>query len=117
VATFAYNAATGSRKWLAVYHGRRPSEQTQSVAASPDGALVYVTGTTPGFRSNSLNATTIAYRTATGMTSWAARYRGRRDFSGAASLAVGPTGQAVFITGFLGAHDGCCNFLTVAYQP
>jgi len=42
---------------------------------------------------------------------------GRRDFAGANSLAVGPTGPAVFVTGFLGAHDGCCNFGTVAYQP
>ncbi len=84
---------------------------------SPDGALVYVTGTAPGFRSNSANFATIAYRAADGRTSWEARYRGRRDFAGANSLAVGPTGQAVFVTGFLGVHDGCCNFGTVAYQP
>ena len=28
-----------------------------------------------------------------------------------------PDRAAVFVTGFLGVHDGCCNFETVAYQP
>jgi hypothetical protein len=28
-----------------------------------------------------------------------------------------PGGAGVFGTGFIGVHDGCCNFGTVAYQP
>jgi hypothetical protein len=48
---------------------------------------------------------------------WASRYRGPRNFSFANALAVSPTGQGVFVTGYIDVHDGCCNFGTVAYQP
>ena len=120
-ATVAYSAASGRQHWARTFSASSSltARFTGAVAigVSPDGALVYVTGTVPGFRSNSANFATIAYRAADGRTSWEARYRGRRDFAGANPLAVGPTGQAVFVTGFLGAHDGCCNFGTVAYQP
>ena len=78
---------------------------------------MFVTGTTPGFRNGSVNFTTIAYQAATGTTSWVVRYRGRRDFANAMDLAVSPAGQAVFVTGYIGVHDGCCDFGTVAYQP
>ena len=88
-----------------------------AIGASPDGTQVFVTGTTPGFRNGSVNFTTIAYQAATGTASWVVRYRGRRDFANAMDLAVSPAGQAVFVTGFIGVHDGCCDFGTVAYQP
>jgi hypothetical protein len=52
-----------------------------------------------------------------GAASWVAHYRGRRDFANATDLAVSPAGRAVFVTGFVGVHDGCCDFGTVAYQP
>jgi hypothetical protein len=29
---------------------------------------------------------------------------------------VEPRDRPVFVTGFIGVHDGCCNFGTVAYQ-
>jgi PQQ-like domain len=122
-ATVAYAAATGAQQWARTF----PSPSTPlaaslgavSIGVSPDSTLVYVTGTTRALRPGTLNgnATTVAYETATGTVSWADRYRGRRDFSVATSLAVGPTGQAVFVTGSVGAHDGCCNFATIAYQP
>jgi hypothetical protein len=76
-----------------------------------------VTGASAGSRPNSENITTIAYDTATGHTSWIARYRGRQDFAVASSLAVSPTGQAVFVTGYLHGHAGSLIFGTVAYQP
>lgn len=78
---------------------------------------MYITGGAAGSARNSVNYTTIAYRTATGQKAWLARYVGPRNFDFATSLAVSSTGQAVFVTGFIGVHDGCCNFGTVAYQP
>jgi hypothetical protein len=120
-ATVAYGAASGKQQWARTFSAPSSFDVAAigavAIGVSPDGSLVYVTGPAPGFRSNSGNFVTIAYQSAGGRTSWEARYRGRRDFAGANSLAVGPTGQAVFVTGFVGAHDGCCNFATVAYQP
>lgn len=37
--------------------------------------------------------------------------------AGLGALAGGPTGHGVFVTGYMGVHDGCCNFGTVVYQP
>ena len=120
-ATVGYSAASGTQLWARSYQPSSVISQNKdgAVAAgvSTDGSLVFVTGTTPGFRSDSVNFTTIAYQTATGVPSWVARFRGRRDFANATDLAVSPAGQAVFVTGFIGVHDGCCDFGTVAYQP
>src|SRR5215472_14629896 len=117
-ATVAYATASGQKLWARTFSAPSSFEPTLAgavaIGASPDGTKVYVTGTAPGFRSNTVNATTVAYRTADGATSWADRYRGRRDFSGADSLAVSPAGQAVFVAGDLGVHDGCCDSLTIA---
>jgi hypothetical protein len=89
----------------------------EAAGVSPDGTSVYITGGAAGSARNSVNYTTIAYGTATGQTEWLARYVGPRNFDFATSLAVSPTGQDVFVTGFIGVHDGCCNFGTVAYRP
>jgi outer membrane protein assembly factor BamB len=121
-ATVAYAAGNGTQLWARTHPaGIAPvggfTYGAIAIGVSPDGTLVFITGTTPGFRANSVNFTTIAYRAATGAASWVSRYRGRRDYANARDLAVSPTGQAVFVTGFVGVHDGCCDFGTVAYQP
>lgn len=121
-ATVAYAAGNGKQLWARTHPaGIAPAPGFTygaiAIGASPDGAHVYVTGTTPGARPGGANFTTIAYAAATGAASWVVRYRGRRDFANAADLAVSPAGQAVFVTGFIGVHDGCCDFGTVAYQP
>ncbi len=93
------------------------SDGAQAAGMSPDGASVYITGSAAGSARNSVNYTTIAYHTATGQKVWLVRYVGPRNFDFANALAVSPTGNGVFVTGFIGVHDGCCNFGTVAYQP
>jgi hypothetical protein len=118
--TVGYATASGARLWATNYQpppGVNVPQGAEAAGVSPDGSLVYVTGGTPGNSPNTVNYTTIAYRTANGQPSWATRYKGPRNFGFATSLAVGPTGQGVFVTGFIGVHDGCCNFGTVAYQP
>jgi outer membrane protein assembly factor BamB len=120
-ATVAYDTANGAVLWSRSYQPPATSEAGPGGAfaagVSPDGTRVFVAGSSPGSRPKSSNYTTIAYDTATGHTSWLARYRGRQDFGAASSLAVGPTGQAVFVTGYLHGHVGSLIFGTVAYQP
>jgi outer membrane protein assembly factor BamB len=120
-ATVAYATANGSVLWSRSYRPPATSETGPGGAftagVSPDGALVFVAGSSPGSRPKSSNYTTIAYDTATGHTSWLAHYRGRQDFGVASSLAISPAAQAVFVTGYLHGHAGSLIFGTVAYSP
>jgi hypothetical protein len=119
--TVGYATAGGARLWATNFKPfagvNVPQEGAVAAEVSPDGAFLYVTGGTPGRYRSTVAYTTIAYRTATGRPFWISEYRGPRYFSSATALAVGRTGQDVFVTGYTGAHDGCCNFATVAYQP
>jgi len=102
-ATAAYDAATGARLWVARYHGpigAGPDTVATSVAVSPDGSRVYVTGASAASASEALTAyATVAYAAATGARLWAARYNGPTDQSAAVQLVVSPDGSEVFVTG------------------
>jgi WD40 repeat protein len=111
-ATVAYRAATGARLWTAFYNGHGTGfDAAASVAVSPSGTTVFVTGTSN--RSNkgafsNLDYATVAYRAATGARLWASRYNGpgnSRDE--ATSVTASPSGRTVFVTG---------NAATVAYR-
>ena len=69
VVTVAYDAATGARVWVARYYGLGASRAT-SVAVSPDGAKVFVTGTTAVPSGSSSEYATVAYDAATGAKLW-----------------------------------------------
>jgi DNA-binding beta-propeller fold protein YncE len=102
-ATVAYNAATGAQRWAACYH--RGTGMAQSVAVSPDGSTVYVTG--PG--GNSLeHYLTVAYNAATGAQRWVARY----NYGFGLRVAVSPAGGTVFVTG----SSANQQYATVAYN-
>jgi hypothetical protein len=113
-ATVAYNAATGARLWATRYDGPgdfRESGGGTSVAVSPGGKAVFVTGTSFG-ASSPADYGTIAYDAATGAQLWATHYNGPDNSEDrAASLAVGPGGGRVFVTGF-----GNGDYATVAYD-
>ena len=93
-ATVAYNAATGAQLWATIYSG--------------DG--VFVTGDSEN------HYATVAYSTATGAL-WARRYNGPGNgLDQAYSVAVGPSGETVFVTGFsFGATSGA-DYATLAYS-
>ncbi|MGD0604287.1 MAG: PQQ-binding-like beta-propeller repeat protein, partial [Streptosporangiaceae bacterium] len=114
--TVAYNEVTGAQLWAARYNDPGHTfDKAYSVAVSPDGKAVFVTGaslTTAGGE----NYATVAYSAATGAQLWAARYDGPSNNGAAAQVAVSPNGTAVFVTGSsLGTPTGE-DYATVAYS-
>ena len=107
-ATIAYNAATGAQRWVSRYEGLGHGGTAFAVAAGPGGHTVYVTGENLGVRS--ADYATVAYSAATGARRWARRYGGPGATDSARSIAVGPGGHTVYVTGQGG------GFPTVAYN-
>jgi DNA-binding beta-propeller fold protein YncE len=104
-ATVAYSAATGARLWVTRYSGpANGDDAARSVAVSPGGGRVYVTGGSyPG-------TATLAYSAATGAQLWLARH----DDMLLAAVAVGPDGSRVYVTGLTGPFH--YNYATVAHS-
>jgi len=89
-----------------------------AVAAGPGGGRsVFVTGFSTGATSGPDYAT-VAYNAATGARRWASRYNGPGNKTdGATSLAVGPAGDTVFVTGdSFGGVSTDSDYATVAYR-
>ena len=109
----------GARLWGRRYNGPGNREDHAfSVAVSPVGTQVLVTGTSQGSGSG-LDYATLAYSAVTGARLWVARYNGpgNRDDE-AFSVAVSPGGTRVFVAGF--SYDGPAtgyDSATVAYKP
>jgi outer membrane protein assembly factor BamB len=115
-ATIAYDAATGHQVWLKRYNGPgNGDDKACSVAVSPDGKTVFVTGYSYGGSARGDAYATVAYNAATGQQRWVKRYDG--PVSGddhAHSVAV--SGSTVYVTGVSsGAHDAF-DYATVAYS-
>ena len=117
-ATVAYRASTGARLWASVYRGPvQAGNVAYSVAASPDGSKVFVTGGSDGATSG-VDYATIAYRASTGARLWVSRYNGpANDTDNSFAVAVNPAGSKVFVTGRSqgGVHSGY-DYATVTYR-
>jgi outer membrane protein assembly factor BamB len=106
--TVAFNTATGAQLWQAHTSG---DGQAESVAVSPDGSAVYVTGDLK------LNvAETVAYNAATGAREWTTTYAGPKKTNPyARQVAVSPDGSTVYTLaeGIVAGHEA---YLVLAYD-
>jgi WD40 repeat protein len=117
--TVAYNAATGTQRWAARYHGPAPGDDAaHAVTVSPDGRTVFVTGVSKATTSYLVYGyATVAYNAATGAQRWAARYNGPvPSYDTALSVAVSPGGGAVYVTGQSQGTASGDDYATVAYN-
>ena len=116
-ATVAYSAATGARLWVQRYNGPgHGNDSAWSVAVSPGGSRVFVTGGSRGTRSGPDYAT-VAYSAATGGRLWVTRYNGPGNGNDSAySVAVSPGGSRVFVTGGSRGTRSGPDYATVAYS-
>jgi len=90
-ATVAYNAATGAQQWVNMYNGpANRSDLPESMAVSPRGDRVFVTGYSDGGAYVGDYAT-VAFNAATGAQLWAKRYSNGNYYAAATSVAVSPS--------------------------
>ncbi len=117
-ATVAYDAASGVRQWVRRYNGSgNGPDHAYSIAASPDGTKVFVTGV--GYsHGRGQDFATIAYDASTGADIWSKRYSSPGFTSDLAwSVAVNPDGSAVYVTGEdQGVGGTGFDLVTIAYD-
>lgn len=114
-ATVAYNAASGAQLWARQYRSNGAFARASSLAVSPDGSKVVVTGPA-GLSNGMIDYQTIAYRAATGTQVWAARYASSGGVAEADTVAVSPDTSRVFVTGWSVDGIGRHYYTTVAYH-
>ena len=112
-ATVAYDATTGTRRWVARFRGPADGDDIpRAIGVSPDGSRVFVTGS---IDSSPPDYGTVAYDASTGAQLWFERYDGGADgFDSASALGVSVDGSLVFVTGRSQTPAGE-RFATLAY--
>jgi outer membrane protein assembly factor BamB len=112
VATAPRITTPGSRLWVARFAGRAGFDAATSVAPSPDGTRVFVTGASAGTAGNDF--ATLAYDASTGEQLWKTRYEvDTRRGATVAGMAVSPDGSRVFVTGSIFVRSDLYAWATV----
>lgn len=120
-ATVAYDAATGQELWVATRDGLTVgNDRSEAVSPSPDGELVYVTGSSPG-EGGDLDIVTVAYNATDGTEVWAARHDGISGFGDTpVGIQVSPDGRRVYIVGNENVNPPTqgtsLDFVAIAYE-
>jgi hypothetical protein len=115
-ALLKYGTADGTLSWARRYLGvpGYSEDFLTSVAITPNGSTVFVTG----FGSDGTDhgdVATVAYDAGSGARLWTKRFDGGATDS-AQNIAVDPTGMTVFVTGSSDGSVSGSDFLTVEYN-
>jgi DNA-binding beta-propeller fold protein YncE len=116
--TVCYDGASGARLWVRRFSGPGAGEDyANSIAVTPDGSKVFVTGSSVG-RSTWEDYATVAYNAKTGARLWIQKYNGAGNIvipvdDSANSIAVSPDGRTAFVTG---RASGYKDYTTIAYD-
>jgi outer membrane protein assembly factor BamB len=114
-------SAAGPELWATRYDGvgnaQEHNDEAVSIAASPDGSKVFVTGTSDGPQTIYPDYATVAYDATTGAELWVRRYSNTIfGYDIAASVAVAPDGSSVFVTGSSDGYQTGYDYFTIAYD-
>ncbi len=85
-----------------------------SNGVSPDGSRVFVTGESGPLDNE--DYATVAYDAVSGGRLWLRRYDASGGPDGAVGLAVGPSGDTVYVTGFASFPGPQSDYVTIAYD-
>jgi DNA-binding beta-propeller fold protein YncE len=115
--TVAYDAS-GAQQWVKRYNGPgHNTDDPHSVAVSPDGTAVYVTGQSWGGQAPAWDYATVAYNAGTGAQQWAKRYNGPGNaYDLASSVGVSPNSGTVYVTGQSAGTSTGADYATIAYN-
>jgi len=115
-ATVAYAAATGASLWTKRYDQANRLDAASSVAASPDGRRVFVTGASDGRRFG-LDFATVAYAAATGSPLWVRRYHAPADRDDMpVAVLVSPRGGGTVVVSGGSRGNGNNDYVSVGYS-
>ena len=118
--TQAYGAATGAKRWQAIYTGpgSNGADAADAITVSPNGLTVYVTGAAQPYAAGTTQVkasdyATIAYNAVTGARFWASIYQGAlgNHTVAARSVTVSPDSSTAFVTGYANG-----SIVTIAYR-
>src|SRR5213593_2099509 len=112
-------STAGTQLWAKRFNGyAKDSDAATAIAVSPDGARVFVTGSSlRGTRRFNSDYATVAYSASTGAWLWAKRYNGPGNgLDDPMSLGVSPDGTQVFVTGGSMGTSGNNDYATIAYD-
>jgi len=110
-------ASPGTRLWVKRYNGSGFGARALSVAASPTGNTVFVTGESTNQAQTALDYATVAYNATTGTQVWAKNYISPGNSTDdATSLGVSPTGSTVYVTGYSVGSTHSYAYATIAYN-
>jgi hypothetical protein len=124
-ATVAYDAASGTRKWVSHYDGGGRADDAD-LAVSPDGSSLFITGsvTLPclaGCTTSQVDAPLVAYDAHTGAERWATTFPN----NGGSALVVSPDSSSLYLAGtFAGSTttsrstscDGQCGYSATRFN-
>lgn len=113
--TIAFDQDTGEIIWRSTYNGPGGTDNARTLDVSPDGRTLYIAGISAGTSNADLDYALIAYDTATGRELFVTRYTGVGKSDSPFGLAVAPSGDLVYLTGWSYGHgDYNVDYGTVA---